>query len=679
MKQFFLHLFAISLAASLFVACSPENGSPNLQGDKVKAVLRFNVLGISDDGGDAESITRAQGEGNQVIASTTTALDNNLFMTTTLEEVPASKTRALESLNSGAKYRLVVYDNTGTYVGHQDYSLGDVSSFISINASIGDTYSLVAYSYNSSTLPSVDTSSSLSAAKLTAVPAGTDLLYWSGTITISAVDNQKDFDFKRKLSRVNVSVDASSSNVNKNITSLGTITFSPSYKADLSFDNTNTGSLSKNGSSTPITIAAGTISGMTMTGGTRSIVYTAGETMTVNLSNVVLASTIYGSRSATFNTALVSGKQYTLKVVFKGLDDVPTSPEEFPWTFDGRHCFDIAYTEGTAANGNGRLVWRQNYKTDFSLTNENDGHSVARGTTYSGRQIYTFKPAAAVNNVRFAYVDATGEIVNSITPKADYSGTVPANTECKVLVNYKSSLNTYLRGRTNLTAIKYDLYVIYSYFGTDYKFKISPRFQDGACCGAHTVSTKNEWQLYMCHNVGATETSDPFTPTSALCGNYYRWGRNEVVADASTPATAIAGWSGAAYGPYDGWQDAVKTAADPCPTGWRIPTHAQMRAMSTVLNSNTIEAYNFIAPVDEGVENYWSALAILGYDLPLPAVGYRDLDNGRLMQRGAASFIWTSTRYNAQNAHYFSLSSTAADGRYQVASTYGQVIRCVSQ
>ena len=679
MKQFFLHLFAISLAVSLFTACSQENGDTNLKGDKVKTVLRFNIKGIYEDGGDAEIVTRAQGQGNRVIASTTTALDDNLFMTTTLEEVPASKTRGLEPLNSGAKYRLVVYDNTGTYVGHQDYSLSDVSPFIPINASIGATYSLVAYSYNTSTLPTADTSSSLSAAKLTAVPADTDLLYWSGTITISAVDNQKDFDFKRMFSRVNVSADASSTNVNKNITSLGTITFSPSYAADLSFDNTNTGSLAKNGFSTSITIAAGTISGMTMTGGTRSIVYTAGETMTVNLSNVVLASTNYGSRSATFNTALVSGKQYTLKVVFKGLDDVPTSPEEFPWTFDGRHCFDIAYTDGTAANGNGRLVWRQNYKTDFSLTNENDGHSVTRGTTYSGRQIYTFKPAAAVENVRFAYVDATGEIVNSISPKADYSGTVAANTECKVLVNYKSSLNTYLRGRTNLTAIKYDLYVIYSYFGTDYKLKLSPRFQDGACCGAHTVSTKNEWQLYMCHNVGATETSDPFTASSALCGNYYRWGRDEVVADASTPAAAISGWSSTAYGPLNGWDDATKTAADPCPSGWRIPTHAQLAALSTALNNNTIEASGFIAPQDEGVENYWSALAILGHDLPLLASGYRDLGNGRLMQRGGSAFFLSSTRFDSRNAYYLSMSSTKAEGRYQSASTYGMNIRCVSQ
>ena len=119
-----------------------------------------------------------------------------------------------------------------------------------------------------------------------------------------------------------------------------------------------------------------------------------------------------------------------------------------------------------------------------------------------------------------------------------------------------------------------------------------------AGCGAYVASSV--WKEFMCHNLGANTQANPFIPSWELIGNYYQWGRNPTCfgrdgIDAPNPcsspvygvagpwgkttandnAGAITGWSttDAANG---AWLDGSKTVNDPCPTGWRVPTAAQL-------------------------------------------------------------------------------------------------------
>jgi hypothetical protein len=152
--------------------------------------------------------------------------------------------------------------------------------------------------------------------------------------------------------------------------------------------------------------------------------------------------------------------------------------------FTGRQCLDIA--RGNDGNGCGDLANRQNkYKTDFTLTSE-QGYPAS--APYSGVQIYTFTADGNISNVRFDYTETVGSsIIDSIVPKADYSGNILSGNTCKAVIYYNPELNNTLEGMTRTTAYKARLYAIYNdkpagSSGTDKKLELNISLQDCACC-----------------------------------------------------------------------------------------------------------------------------------------------------------------------------------------------------
>ncbi|MEY3368427.1 MAG: hypothetical protein RI973_1582, partial [Bacteroidota bacterium] len=113
-----------------------------------------------------------------------------------------------------------------------------------------------------------------------------------------------------------------------------------------------------------------------------------------------------------------------------------------------------------------------------------------------------------------------------------------------------------------------------------------------SACRAKVNAT--DYKDFLCYNLGAANTSaDPFTPSWEIIGGYWQWGRKgpdstqwlntntsnfahgptgSGVGEAN--ALAIGGWDliAAANG---AWSDTSKTADDPCPQGFRVPTKAQ--------------------------------------------------------------------------------------------------------
>nr|WP_260211682.1 hypothetical protein [Elizabethkingia anophelis] len=192
-------------------------------------------------------------------------------------------------------------------------------------------------------------------------------------------------------------------------------------------------------------------------------------------------------------------------------------------------------------------------------------------------------------------------------------------------------------------------------------FKITPENKSDLTinllkCGAY-IGTSNDpanYKEFMCQNLGATPGIDPFSAEKGNHGAKYQWGaqtgepgRYISQVDDQSKSGAIAGWN--ATGKPDGsWSDTSKTANDPCPSGYRVPTSAQWQA---VIDNNNVERVGTWA--NDG--NYTTALYFRNPSnvrtLMLPAAGYRSDTDGALNDRGFGGFCWSSS-VATSNAYY---------------------------
>ncbi len=190
-------------------------------------------------------------------------------------------------------------------------------------------------------------------------------------------------------------------------------------------------------------------------------------------------------------------------------------------------------------------------------------------------------------------------------------------------------------------------------------------------CGAYVSSSV--YKVFACHNLGATDTTlDPNVPVQGIHGNYYQWGKSTAVATASTASTAISGWSTTAAS-NGSWADGTKTATDPCPTGYRVPTNAQWTA---VIANNTVSRTGTWAnnATNYGVAIHFGPNASTK-TLTLTVSGLRNSSSGLLTGRSLSGNYWSSTEYSA-NAYqlYFASNSVSATFASRVN---GFSVRCV--
>ena len=204
-------------------------------------------------------------------------------------------------------------------------------------------------------------------------------------------------------------------------------------------------------------------------------------------------------------------------------------------------------------------------------------------------------------------------------------------------------------------------------------------------CGAYVSA--GVWKVFSCYNLGASNTSvDPLTPSWEINGGYWQWGRsaqaapgptgtggstpNDGVPSSWTPTGAAWNTTAAANG---AWVDGFKTAADPCPTGYRVPTKSQWEGVKDA----TLNPQTLIGTWTAGATQYGSGRKF-GNLLFLPTAGYRGNSSGALINRGGNGPYWSSTEGGAGNAWRLA-NNAAVLSMIDSQRTLGFSVRCVEE
>ncbi|WP_147474504.1 FISUMP domain-containing protein [Chryseobacterium nematophagum] len=204
---------------------------------------------------------------------------------------------------------------------------------------------------------------------------------------------------------------------------------------------------------------------------------------------------------------------------------------------------------------------------------------------------------------------------------------------------------------------------------------VSPGTTVAMCMGNGTT------RVWMAHNLGADTSLDPNPTTmvsSGLHGNYYQWGKKDPVANVSTPLSPIVGWD-TVGAPIGSW-GAVKTANDPCPTGFRIPANIEWNSL---INNTTRITIGTFSNNGNGDPSNFTAAAVLtcgNSKLTFPANGYRRNGDGSLNARASMGSYWSCTEttvsYLVQSMYFSSTGGLSVSADYKPS---GLAIRCISE
>ena len=209
---------------------------------------------------------------------------------------------------------------------------------------------------------------------------------------------------------------------------------------------------------------------------------------------------------------------------------------------------------------------------------------------------------------------------------------------------------------------KYDTYEYYDY-------DIIPIDTETEVVEVTNPATGKTW---MDRNLGASQVATSSTDAASY-GDLYQWGRaadgherrtsgtTTTLATSNTPGHGVFIRNGSS--PYDWrspqngnlWQG-VSGTNNPCPSGYRLPTEAELNAERQSWGSNN-SAGAFASP------------------LKLPVAGYRNYSNGSLYAVGSFGHYWSSTVADSRSRYLYFLSSNAYVSSYYRA--YGSSVRCL--
>lgn len=198
-------------------------------------------------------------------------------------------------------------------------------------------------------------------------------------------------------------------------------------------------------------------------------------------------------------------------------------------------------------------------------------------------------------------------------------------------------------------------------------------------------------KIWMRHNLGAnTDVNPDLDPVnSSLGGNFYQFGRSAVVANASSSEGPISNWNSTAAA-ANAWNSGTtsapqKTANDPCPSGYRIPSRNEydqlLEDMSVSNNSGTWGTTN--ANVAYGPAKILTSKRNRSVILTFPASGFRDSRDGTWNWRGGSGPFWTSELTTVDQVYRLSVVRDMAVVRNTTnighTAVSGYSVRCIAE
>jgi hypothetical protein len=323
-------------------------------------------------------------------------------------------------------------------------------------------------------------------------------------------------------------------------------------------------------------------------------------------------------------------------------------------TFTGKTCFDI--NKSNDGPGCGTNASRVSTATDFT-------------TQFAQPYIFTASTTGVKSNLRFVIVDPVGTVESTTAATAAVPGSIANGQAVTLTVNYKKTLNDVnglIYGRTTTQAAKVKIYAVYFDGTKDVAVLLTVSIQDCACCGAYIAP--NVWKEFMCLNLGAVETADPFVPSKEINGAYYMVGNKLPFYKAPQDGDGLTGnpmntnttWTGTT----------TKGDNDPCPAGYRIPTEDEWRGViknntSQRSSSGTQSATNFTGYIKYGQRLLLPFSAHVSGLNPVPPL------------RGTGAY-YPIVRYDANSLDALNLYNYTGDIIY-LGGVMGGTVRCIAQ
>ncbi|MDV4140846.1 hypothetical protein CMT31_05590 [Elizabethkingia anophelis] len=222
-------------------------------------------------------------------------------------------------------------------------------------------------------------------------------------------------------------------------------------------------------------------------------------------------------------------------------------------------------------------------------------------------------------------------------------------------------------------------------------FKITPGNKSNLTinlnkCGVYLGAGNTQWNDFMCYNLGADQSMDPFTASALVHGDKYQWGAQTgetgyyySQSDDQSNSGAILDWNTVGK-PNGSWSDSSKTLNDPCPPGYRVPTRTEWQ--NIINNNKNIERVGSWA--NDG--NYTSALYFRDASnirtLMLPTTGFRDALSGTPLYRGNTGLYWSSnestTSFPLGQYSYGLYIGPSTLSTSNVSRVHGLAVRCIA-